>query len=196
MMTPTTRVLLLASATAAASNGLSVVSVVPWGDDSFRVRVGAGTAYNGPGTLEDEPPPASQAAVQFSRVGNVSTWHNGNLILSLDTSSLTIVASRPNEPLPFAQLVVGSHDGIDDGTCSTVAVEANDCCCSFGTCTKICSTTEVKNMSTLSVTSLGADGGKAAYFGFGEHENGKLDQTGLRYVQLRALYAQSPPPLY
>lgn len=154
----------------------STVSVLPWGENSFRIRKGA-AIYNGPGALESQAP-TSTGATGYWEEGQVQSWRNGNLIVSLDASESKITASRPNEDTPFATLSLGVTPGVDDGTCGSA--QAADCCCSFGTCTKVCSTDEVKNMSTLSVESSGAKG-TFSYLGFGEHENGKLDQLGLRY---------------
>lgn len=140
------------TATGAPWKGLQVD---PWGENSLRVRfnlVSDAPAYNGAGALSPNAPGQSGVG---SIAANV--WTSGELSLALDEATSTFTLSRADGKLPMATIAM-SHP-TTDLSASRLAMG-------------------VQNKTALTFTSFGAS---ASYYGFGEHENSKLDQVGLTY---------------
>merc|ERR1712178_40855 len=111
-------------------------------------------AYNGPGALEETPPETAPSSLLSDiRVASPgSHWENGNLELDF-MSSGDIVATRKSDGRKLATLSL-----------SFVTKQQG----------------EVDNVTALSVVTGGLNNA-ASYYGFGEHENGRLDQYGATY---------------
>ena len=133
------------------------LQVDPWGENSLRVRfnlVSDAPAYNGPGALSPAAPAGSIAgAVSASS----SSWTSGELTLALNLQTSTFALSRAGGKVPLATMTLGQPTG--NLRASRLAMG-------------------VQNKTSLTLTSKGAN---ASYFGFGEHENSRLDQVGLTY---------------
>lgn len=142
----------VSTAVTAAATRSTTITIDPWGSDSFRVR------FNMDGGRPYNGPGALEDNFSASNNGRPqstgNTYTNGNLVLSIDPPTGKLTASRAGaNALIFAELDLSFTAAAADGSA-------------------------VANMTKLNVRSAGNATG---YYGFGEHENGRLDQVGLRY---------------
>lgn len=132
------------------------IQVEKWGLDTFRIRINldGGKAYNGPGALEETPPETGTSPLSNGAEGAAAGphWENGNLQLDLNADNV-VVAHRKSDGKKLATM--------------TLTFGANK-------------SGEVENVTTFSVNTSGSNNA-ASYYGFGEHENGRLDQYGATY---------------
>eukprot|EP00658_Telonema_sp_P-2_P004998 TRINITY_DN11875_c0_g17_i1.p1 TRINITY_DN11875_c0_g17~~TRINITY_DN11875_c0_g17_i1.p1 ORF type:complete len:692 (-),score=129.80 TRINITY_DN11875_c0_g17_i1:280-2355(-) len=154
--------LILTSALPTMAARSCTFSVVPWGADSFRVRCSFdGVAYSGPGALAGTSPPnPPEVDVPAS---TPDSWTNGAPHPASDPNSWT----NGNLGLSLDGGTMTLSRG-GDSTLASFAVEFED----------VSGAGDTVNVSTLSIVNAGANWG---YYGFGEHENGSVDQLGKVY---------------
>ena len=152
----------LAGSTASAA-AAPAIQVDAWGKNTFRIRYsldGKAAAYNGPGALQAAAPSTTPTEARAGAGAKANSWTNGNLAIVKGADG-TLTVSR-------AATVIASIS-LATGPAPAGAVP------------------EVANSTSLSITSPGAASGvptagsATSYFGFGEHENGKLDQRNTTY---------------
>lgn len=121
------------------------------------MNLDGGKAYNGPGALSDAPPPGARSGAPVLRTGSTGDESDaGTLARAATTNGNIGLTQNPDGTMAL------SRGSTHVATLSlSFAKDASG---------------DVDNITTMTVLSQGHN---TSYFGFGEHENGVLNQRGL-----------------